>query len=397
MTDAEILALLAEPESERVERKESYAGDTPEKVRQAICAFANDYPGHGRPGVIVLGQRDKDLSLSGLTVDDRLLTTLGQIPNDTKIVPRPSILVSRHELDGQSVAVIVVEPSVAPPVRYDGRTWIRTGPTRAIATWEQEQRLIERRASAHLPFDAQPLPFVPAEDLDVDYFRSAYLPGAVSPEVLAANHRDLRIQMMGHRMLSPAGVPTVLGVLLLGVDPTRWVPGAFVQFLRFAGTEPTSTIIDQKEITGRVLEVVRRVEEILENHIRTPLRFADVAVAEEAPDYPIGALRQLFRNAVMHRAYDGTHAPIRIHWFSDRIEIDNPGGPFGRVTRENFGKGVTDYRNRHLASAMKDLGLVQGFGQGLHLAALELSRNSNPPLEWELDTSATLVRVRRRP
>ena len=396
MTEDEILELLREPESDRVERKESYAGDTPEKVRQAICAFANDYPGHGLPGIIVLGQRDKDLTFTGLAVDDRLLSTLGQIPNDTKIVPRPSILVSRHEVDGQSVAVIVVEPSVAPPVRYDGRTWIRTGPTRAIATWEQEQRLIERRATAHLPFAAQELPFVPESDLDVEYFRSAYLPGAVSPDVLAANHRDMRIQMMGHRMLSPAGRPTVLGVLLLGVDPTRWVPGAFVQFLQFSGTEQTSPIVDQREITGRVLEVVRRVEEILEDHIRTPLRFADVPVAEATPDYPMGALRQLFRNAVMHRAYNGTHAPIRIHWFTDRIEIDNPGGPFGRVTRENFGKGVTDYRNRHLASAMKDLGLVQGFGQGLYLAASELEKNSNPPLEWELDTSTTMVRIRRR-
>ncbi|MBK9030897.1 MAG: putative DNA binding domain-containing protein [Myxococcales bacterium] len=397
MTDAEIQALLGEPETDRVERKETYAGDVPEKVRQAICAFANDYPGYRKPGVIVLGQRDKDRAFSGLVVDDPLLSKLGQIPNDTKIVPRPAIQVSRQVIDGNAVAVIVVEPSSAPPVRYDGRTWIRTGPTRAIATWEQEQRLVERRGGTHLPFDIQPLSFVPGSEIDVEYFRSSYLPGAVAPEILAENHRDLQTQLIGHRMAAPDGTPTTLGVLILGIDPTRWIPGAFVQFLRFAGTEQTSDLVDQKEITGRIPEVVRRVEEVLDSHIRVPLRYADVAVATTSPDYPINALRQLFRNAVMHRAYDGTHAPIRIHWFTDRIEIDNPGGPFGRVTRENFGTGVTDYRNRYLASAMKDLGLVQSFGRGLFLANKELERNGNPPLKPDLDTARTLITVWRRP
>lgn len=47
----------------------------------------------------------------------------------------------------------------------------------------------------------------------------------------------------------------------------------------------------------------------------------------------------------MHRSYEGTNAPVRIYWFSDRIEISNPGGPFGQVTHENFDRpGLTDYR-----------------------------------------------------
>ncbi len=58
-----------------------------------------------------------------------------------------------------------------------------------------------------------------------------------------------------------------------------------------------------------------------------------------------------------HRSYESTNAPIRITWFNDRIEIQNPGGPFGQVTKQNFGKpGVVDYRNPHLAEAMKVLG-----------------------------------------
>jgi Ni,Fe-hydrogenase III small subunit len=48
---------------------------------------------------------------------------------------------------------------------------------------------------------------------------------------------------------------------------------------------------------------------------------------------------------------------VRVYWFDDRIEIYNPGGPYGAVTVENFGRpGVTDYRNPHLADAIKVLG-----------------------------------------
>lgn len=60
---------------------------------------------------------------------------------------------------------------------------------------------------------------------------------------------------------------------------------------------------------------------------------------------------------------------MRINWFDDRIEIRNPGGPFGSVTAENFGSpGVTDYRNPNLAEALRALGYVQRFGAGIAIA-----------------------------
>ncbi len=85
-------------------------------------------------------------------------------------------------------------------------------------------------------------------------------------------------------------------------------------------------------------------------------------------------------------------------WFSDRIEMLSPGGPFGQVTRDNFGKpGVTDYRNPHLAEAMKNLGYVQRFGMGIPLAEKEMRQNANPPLEFEVQETQVLVTLRRRP
>ncbi len=50
MQDSELEALLADLECDRVERKVSLADR--ERIREAICAFANDMPGHGKPGVL---------------------------------------------------------------------------------------------------------------------------------------------------------------------------------------------------------------------------------------------------------------------------------------------------------------------------------------------------------
>lgn len=66
--DSELEQLLSDLESDRVERKES-AADTG-KIRQAICAFANDMPGHGNPGVIFIGVKD-DSTCAQLTITDQ--------------------------------------------------------------------------------------------------------------------------------------------------------------------------------------------------------------------------------------------------------------------------------------------------------------------------------------
>jgi len=88
---------------------------------------------------------------------------------------------------------------------------------------------------------------------------------------------------------------------------------------------------------------------------------------------------------------------VRCNWFDDRIEIHNPGGAYGQVTAESFGDpDVTDYRNPHLAEAMKILELVQRFGVGISIARRELKKNGNPPPEWNVQPSYVLATVRRR-
>lgn len=157
----------------------------------------------------------------------------------------------------------------------------------------------------------------------------------------------------------------------------------------------TAPIRHAREISGPILDVVRQTEELLAANITVSVDVHQGLVEERRPDYPFVALQQLVRNAVLHRTYESTHAPTRVYWFSDRIEIHNPGGLYGQVTPENFGQGVTDYRNPLLAEAMKVLGLVQRFGMGIPLVRSELAKNGNPEPKFEFQPTSVLVTVWR--
>ena len=397
MTDAELERLLADVESDRSERKQSLAdGD---KIREAICAFANDLPNHAAPGVLYIGAKD-DGSCAGLIVTDELLRTLADMRSDGNIVPIPSITVQKKVLNRCEMAVVTVEPSDAPPVRYRGRTCIRVGPRRAYATPEEERRLTEKRRARDLPFDIRPMPVVTMADLDIDLFRRTYLPASVAPEIIEENRRNIEQQLASLRLVAPRAdqsVPTVLGVLVIGKDPQALLPGAYVQFIRFDGTQLTDPVRDAEAIGGPLPELIRMVEEKLEAHIETARDFVSGPIETAQPSYPVVAIQQLTRNAILHRTYEGTNAPVRINWFSDRIEILSPGGPYGQVTRANFGgPGVTDYRNLHLAEAMRNLGYVQKFGVGIALSRKELEKNGNPPLEFRIEDTYVLAILRGR-
>ena len=255
----------------------------------------------------------------------------------------------------------------------------------------------ERRRSRDLPFDIQPLPSATLDELDLGLFQRDYLPQAVARDVVGQNQRTETEQLQGLRFVDAQRQVTVLGMLVLGVDPRRFLPCDYVQFLRLDGTMLTDPIRDEKEIDGPLPNLLRRLDEVMEAHNETAVSITEDRLEVRRPVYPIAALQQLTRNAVLHRTYEGTSAPVRITWFHDRIEIQNPGGPFGQVTTENFGTpGVTDYRNPHLAEAMKVLGYVQRFGVGIQTARRELEKNGNPPPEFEPRSENVLAVVRRR-
>ncbi|HSI52829.1 ATP-binding protein [Ideonella sp.] len=400
LTDKELLQLVHDVESDRAERKESWKGSAPEKAREAVCAFANDLPNHAKPGVLFVGVKDDGRPAGpDFVVTDQLLQTLADIKTDGKLTPPPTMTVARRTLQGQDVAVITVWPADAPPVRLDGRIWIRTGPRRGQATAQDERVLNEKRRYRDRSFDAHPIHGCSLEELSRPYFENEYLPQAVARDVLEANGRSYEERLASLGMISTVddATPTVAGLLTLGKSPRTWIPSAYIQFLRIRGTEWGDPVVDEQEVDGNLDTMLRRLDEKLKATLAVAVDFTSGTTTEvRTAPYPLSALQQLARNAVMHRTYEGTNAPVRIYWFDDRIEISNPGGPYGAVTQENFGRpGISDYRSPVLAGVLKTLGFVQRFGFGIAEARRALQANGNPPPEFQVEATNVLATLRR--
>ena len=395
-SDSELLGLISEDESHWIERKESFSDK--EKICRTVCAFANDLASSNRYGIVWIGIRN-DGFISGIEVSDELLQKIDQIRAEGKIQPLPSLSTRHLRVDNKSVIAIVVAPSSLPPVSYDGRIWVRLAASTQRGNHEVERQLNERRRfKAGRSFDSEGIPHASIGDLDIRYFEQSYLPSAISREVLDANGRTLEEKLTTTRMAIGVGpcTPTVAGLLTLGYTPQDWFAGAYVQFVRYAGSEHGGAIADRMEITGNLETVIRQAEEKIKINILQPTDINSQDREIRQPSYPLAALQQLFRNAVLHRNYEGTNAPIRLYWFDDRIEIMNPGGPFGIVDANNFGQPhIADYRNPTIAEVLHNLDFVQRFGFGIQNAKSLLKANGNPEPEFNVSASMVVVTIRK--
>lgn len=391
LTPEELNRLIASGESDRVERTISTTNT--DKFGQAVCAFANDMPNHRQSGYLLIGV-DDDGGLSGLQVSDQLLLNLSGLRSDGNIQPLPQISVYKVTLAGGEVAVVEVQPSDLPPVRYKSVVWVRIGPRKATANEQEERALTDRRIARAHSFDASPISEASIDDLSMSLFRT-YREGVVSAEVIAANHRSAEEQLSALRFYDSRNhCATVAGILLFGKNPRFYLPGAYIQYLELAGSDLTDLPVDQAEIDGDLLTVMRE----LDNRVRTGIRrsLSSVSALREsvAADYPEVAIRELLNNAVLHRDYR-SNTPVRFYWFADHIEIQSPGGLYGEVTEGTLER-TNSYRNPVLAEAMKALGYVNRFGYGIQRAQKALRDNGNPPAEFTIDDRTVLVTIRKQ-
>jgi ATP-dependent DNA helicase RecG len=383
-----ISKLLTDLESDRIERTVSTT-DT-NKFNEAICAFANDYPNHRQAGYLLLGVKD-DGELSGLTVTDKLLKELAAIRHNGQILPQPAMSVQKYTIEGKDIIVVEVTPSLHPPVRFRGRVWIRTGPTKAVANETEERILIEKRTATAKTFDALPCWGSSIEDLNINTFKYDYLPTAIDEETLIENHRELKQQLTSLRLFDlKHNCPTNAGILCLGIDPLHYMPGAYIQYVKFDGKELSDTILSEKAFKGNLVHVLRLVDDFLKYNImvQKPV-FISVLQEKQIYNYPYKTLRELTMNAIMHRNYE-SNAPIKLYEFSDRIVIQNSGGLYGEANIENF-PTINDYRNPVIAEIIKNLGFVNRFNVGISNAKKALQENGSPELVFDLSLQTQFI------
>lgn len=247
----------------------------------------------------------------------------------------------------------------------------------------EEKILTERRLSNVHTFDAMPCLGTTINDLDVKLIKKEFLPKAVAEEILAEDKRGIEEQLasLGFYDLR-YNCPTNGAIVLFGINPERYLHGSYVQYVRFKGFDRAGDIINEHKFAGNICRELPKIDTFIETSIsqKRPIPVS-VLREETVSKYPYWATRELLMNAIMHRDYE-TNAPVLFYEYDDRIEIQNPGGLYGKVSPANF-PNVSDYRNPFIAEAMKVLGYVNRFSRGVYRVQKELVENGNGKAEFD--------------
>ena len=191
-------------------------------------------------------------------------------------------------------------------------------------------RLFQQRSQVRLiRFDEQPVPQTSLADLDETLWRRFL---GTSPEDEATTLRKMKILTENEESRERA---TVAGILICSRDPKRWLPGAFIQAVRYRGIRQDSNYqIDAQEITGPLDGQVRAGLAFVRRNMRVAARKDPARV--EVQQFSMRAVFEAIVNAVAHRDYSVHGSKVRLFLFDDRIEIYSPGPLPNTVTIESI-------------------------------------------------------------
>ncbi|MDT7922472.1 MAG: putative DNA binding domain-containing protein [Thermus sp.] len=365
MTEAELLALIKEGESLRLEFKRDAPLSEADLV-EAVACLANT-----EGGWLLLGVED-DGTISGLH-PSRQPVNPAQIQALITNKTNPSVPVEVHVVPTSKGTVLAIKvPKVSGLVGLsDGRVPRRyiagrgKPECRFLTHFEIATRWAEIRQQ---DYTAQVLPDASWEDLDpLEFERLRQVvqrhPSA-DQNLLSLPDAELAQALGLARTYEGRLVPTVGGLLVLGREGAirRLMPtheAAFQVLREDRGVvfnefyrEPLLKLFERME---GLFKAYNTEEELTFGLYRVPI-----------PLFPPEAFREALANALVHRDYRvlGT-VYVRIDPEAGGLVISNPGGFVEGVTLENLLVVEPRPRNPILADVFKRLGLVERTGRGI--------------------------------
>lgn len=201
---------------------------------------------------------------------------------------------------------------------------------------------------------------------------------------------------------------TVAGLLAVAAQPTRWLPGARLRFLRIEGTEERfgteRNVVKDEWIDGAVARIIARFREFMRAQVREDDFLGADGKFHREPEYPQFAWEEAVTNALAHRSYVPSNACVFVRMFDDRLEIESPGGFPAMFATTDRGGGLASVRlgdlyshprNPKLCGLLQYLDVVRLAREGTRRMLKETQDMGLPPPELD-ELSAARVRVTLR-
>lgn len=368
-----IAELIQQPEGRTIEFKESL----PKKsdLNKTIVAFSND-----AGGTLILGIKDDPRQIVGIP-EDKLVELEEQISSQIHDSCSPTILpdISFQNIDGKYIIIVRIAKGNNPPYHLKSKgekegTYIRVGSSNRKATPELLEELYRKRSN--ISFDSVAVYEKKLDEINLHSFKDQFKQ-IVGEEVTLTSLRKLNLTYQEHDQLFPTNA-----LILLSDDDLRQklFPYSKIECARFKGTTP-GNFIDQKTIDAPLTLQAEQAYQFLLRHISQGSSYEGV-YRKDRWEYPIIALREVIRNAIIHRDYALTGKDIKIAVFDDKIEITSPGNLLPTVDFNQMESGQSDIRNKVLAPIFKKLGIIEQWGNGLKLISNELKEYSEIKFQW---------------
>ena len=168
--------------------------------------------------------------------------------------------------------------------------------------------------------------------------------------------------------------PTVAALMLFSVYPQAYFPQLCITAVSVPGKEMSATgsvgerFIDNKRIEGSITQMLNDALIFVRKNMKVKTIIdSETGMRNDRTEYPVIAVRELVLNALIHRDYiiHTESAPITITMYSDRMEIENPGGLYGRMTLDSLGFVSADTRNPYIAGALEIMGETENRYSGI--------------------------------
>lgn len=337
------------PESKTLEFKRDLS--SPKPILKSLVAFANSAGGR-----MVIGITD-DKQIIGvddpLDVEERLCNLIAD-----SISPRLVPNIEMTTVEGKTLLLVEVFPSGMRPhfLKAEGMetgVYVRLGSSNRQADTQLVAEL--QRGIAGISFDSIPMPHLGKDDLNLEAIEDDFGTKALS---------DARLQSL--KLLTQEQgrlVPTHGAILLYGNDRRFHFDDAWIQCGRFIGNDKTD-IFDHIDIDVPLPKAVDEIMLFLKKHAMRGADFSDIR-RKDLWSIPIDILREVVINALVHADYSQRGAPIRIAFFDNRIEVENPGLLLPGLTIEDMKRGISKIRNPVIARVFKELDLIEQWGSGI--------------------------------
>ena len=351
-----ISQIINDPEGRRLEFKGGLPANS--DLAKTIVAFANDAGGDIYLGV------DDDRTV---VVYDRCYPA---------ILPEISFLTIE---DKHLIRIRIYRGSMPPYyLKSEGKikgTYIRVGSNNRVANESIVAELERRRRN--VSFDSEIVLDKTVDELDIHTFSELYEEKTEEP-LNAQVLRKLELVKTEQGNEYPTNA-----LILLSDDALRFemFPNAKVECARFKGVD-SEEFIDQKSIIGSIAIQAEEAYNFVLRHINKGAKIEGVYTVSRW-EYPIKAIREIIRNAVVHRQYSLTGKDIKVAIYDDMVEITSPGLLPPSIDYADMESRQSDARNKVIAPVFKRLGIIDQWGNGLKLVATEMKRYPHVEFRWK--------------